>query len=60
MSIAVPEGKVYDISGNLNMASNQLEVKHCMSQFLLLFYSISISVHSHISFFVLNLLVMIH
>ncbi|XP_062010344.1 uncharacterized protein LOC133726750 isoform X1 [Rosa rugosa] len=28
VSISVPAGKVYDISENLNMASNQLEVKH--------------------------------
>ncbi|KAL6135917.1 hypothetical protein ACLB2K_068142 [Fragaria x ananassa] len=28
VSINVSAGKVYDISGNLNMASNQLEVKH--------------------------------
>ncbi|XP_050380058.1 uncharacterized protein LOC126797478 [Argentina anserina] len=28
VSIAVPAGKVYDISGNLNVASNKLEVKH--------------------------------
>lgn len=27
--ISIPENKVHDISGNLNLASNILEVKHC-------------------------------
>lgn len=37
VSISVPAGKVNDISGNLNLASNQLQVEHCMcSLFLLL------------------------
>lgn len=31
VSIMVPAGKVNDISGNLNLASNRLEVKHCAS-----------------------------
>lgn len=30
LSVTVPEGKFNDISGNLNLASNQLEVRHCM------------------------------
>ena len=29
VSVIVPAGKVNDISGNLNLASNRLEVKHC-------------------------------
>lgn len=29
LSVTIPEGKVNDISGNLNLRSNQLEVKHC-------------------------------
>ncbi|KAG2714883.1 hypothetical protein I3760_03G048900 [Carya illinoinensis] len=28
LSVTIPEGKVKDISGNLNLGSNQLEVKH--------------------------------
>ncbi|KAF8411747.1 hypothetical protein HHK36_004305 [Tetracentron sinense] len=28
VSIIVPEGKANDVAGNLNLASNQLEVKH--------------------------------
>lgn len=31
LSVTIPEGKVKDISGNLNLGSNQLEVKHCMT-----------------------------
>lgn len=31
VSVIVPAGKVNDISGNLNLASNRLEVKHCAS-----------------------------
>ena len=30
VSVTIPEGRLNDISGNLNLASNQLEVKHCM------------------------------
>lgn len=29
VSVMVPEGKVKDIAGNLNLASDQLEVRHC-------------------------------
>lgn len=29
VSVTVPAGKVNDISGNRNLASNRLEVKHC-------------------------------
>lgn len=47
VSVAIPAGKVYDISGNPNMASNQLEVKHCMY-------------HSSHTLFFLDLFVMVH
>ncbi|CAL9014838.1 unnamed protein product [Prunus brigantina] len=43
VSVAVPSGKVYDISGNLNMASNQLEVKHYSTP------AISIALHSFVT-----------
>lgn len=29
VSVMVPEGKAKDIAGNLNLASDQLEVRHC-------------------------------
>lgn len=33
VSITVPAGKVNDISGNPNLVSNRLEVKHCKKAF---------------------------
>ncbi|XP_015571909.2 uncharacterized protein LOC8271447 isoform X2 [Ricinus communis] len=41
--IVIPEGKVNDISGNLNLASNQLEVKHYSTP------AISMALHSFIT-----------
>ncbi|XP_054816450.1 uncharacterized protein LOC129316165 isoform X2 [Prosopis cineraria] len=43
VSVTVPAGKVTDISGNENMASNQLEVKHHSTP------AISIALHSFVS-----------
>jgi len=31
VSVTIPAGKVTDISGNENLASNQLDIKHCMN-----------------------------
>ncbi|KAM1009203.1 hypothetical protein ACFX13_045504 [Malus domestica] len=43
VSVAIPAGKVYDISGNPNMASNQLEVKYYSTP------AISIALHSFVT-----------
>lgn len=34
LSVNIPAGKVNDIAGNPNMASNQLEVKQCVKTYL--------------------------
>ena len=33
VSVTIPAGKVTDISGNENLASNELQVKQCMNNF---------------------------
>ncbi|KAL5581377.1 hypothetical protein UlMin_013819 [Ulmus minor] len=43
ISVAIPSGKTLDISGNLNLASNQLEVRHYSTP------SISVALHSFVT-----------
>lgn len=43
VSVTIPAGKVTDISGNENLASNQLDIKHCMNiSFPSLFFFLTI------------------
>ena len=39
LSVSIPAGKVNDISGNSNLESNKLEVKHCMNMVSSFFFS---------------------
>lgn len=43
LSVNVPAGRVNDIAGNPNLASNQLEVKKCVKTYLPLTYAFSSS-----------------